>query len=370
MKKIVTAAIMAAMLAAAGTAGAYTVDERDVKVLLDGNPIEFDVPAQLIDGRTMVPVRAIFEALGAEVTYEEETETAVGKKGDTEVRITVNENALYKNGEKVEIDVPAMEIDWRILVPARAISQSFDADVDWDDATSTVYITTKSEEAKGNGAELEASAFAVGNGFAAKGRDAGELSADDRLVSVNKTEDGITVSHGGYYTNGKDWGGVAVKDAHKLDGMSVTIRFDEVPEINSSTDCWFSLCFLQKPQLFQVGDVAGNKGFMNLVRFASNKWEIYEGKNAFSGKETMMSVGENTFTLKKGDVITISAKLVDGNYQFTYTKGDDVVIVNYRDADFTKVFEDGKAHFVISASCDNTSKDAFKYTITDLTYAD
>lgn len=366
MKKIITAAVMAAMLAAAGTAGAYVVDERDVTVIVDGNKVEFDVPAQLIDGRTMVPVRAIFNALGADVDYDEATETAIGTKGDTEVKIKVNENVLYKNGKAVEIDVPAMEIDWRILVPARAISQSFEADVQWDDETSTVTITSAKEE-EGKSLELTADMFAAGNGFAVTGKDKTELSEDDRIVSVAKSDNGVTVSHGGYYTDGKNWGGVAIKDAHKLDGMSVTIKFDVVPEVSSGEDCWVSLCFLQKPQLFQVGDVAGNKGFMNLIRFSSNKWEIYEGKSQFTGKETLMATSGNTFALKSGDEVTISAKLVDGKYEFTYTKGDDVIVCKYDDAEFADVFEDGKAHFVISASCNGTSKNAFKYTITDVT---
>ena len=75
------------------------------------------------------------------------------------------------------------------------------------------------------------------------------------------------------------------------------------------------------------------------------------------------------FKVKTGDVLTVSAKLVDGKYEFTYVNGENKVSYTYEDEAFAKVFADGKAHLVISASCNGSAKDAFQYTITDYTYA-
>ena len=335
---------------------------RVITVLLNGKAIEFDVPPQLINGRTMVPLRAIFEELGAEVTWDDATQTAKGVKGNTTVTIKIGENALYKNGEKKELDVPAQLVNWRTLVPVRAISESYDVQVGWDDATSTVSLTT-TESAK-----LTADMFVAGNGFSVKGKDNAELSADDRKVTVADAENGVTVSHGGYYNDGKNWGGVAFKEAVKLDGASVTINFDTVPAVADGEDCWISVCFLNKPQLFQVGDVAGNKGFMNLIRFSNNKWEIYEGVTAFKNVKTL-DAATDMFKVKTGDVLTVSVKLVDGKYEFTYVNGDNKVSYVHEVEEFAGAFADGKAHLVIGASCNGSSKDAFKYTITDFTYS-
>ena len=349
----------------AGTPAAAPADPdagRVITVLLNGNPIAFDVPPQLINGRTMVPLRAIFEALGAEVTWDDATQTAKGVKGDTTVTIKIGENALYKNGEKKELDVPAQLVNWRTLVPVRAISESYDVQVGWDDATSTVSLTTAAP------AKLTADMFVAGNGFAVAGKNGDPLSEEDRKVTVAASDAGVTVSHGGYYNDGKNWGGVAFKEAVKLDGASVTIKFDKVPEVAAGEDCWISVCFLNKPQLFQVGDVPGNKGFMNLIRFSNNKWELYEGVTAFKNVKTL-DAATDMFKVKTGDVITVSVKLVDGKYEFTYVNGESKVSYTYESEEFAKAFADGKAHLVVAASCNGSAKDAFKYTITEYTYA-
>lgn len=113
-----------------------------VSVYINGVQISFDVPPQIINGRTMVPLRAIFEALGAEVSWEAETSTAVSKRGSTEIRITIGENRLLKNGNEIAIDVPAQIVDSRTLVPARAIAESYNCSVFWDGENRIVRILT------------------------------------------------------------------------------------------------------------------------------------------------------------------------------------------------------------------------------------
>ncbi|MCH5209378.1 MAG: copper amine oxidase N-terminal domain-containing protein [Oscillospiraceae bacterium] len=121
-----------------------------IKVYVDGEQLDFDVNPIIESERTLVPMRAIFEALGAEVTWDQDTRTASAVKGDDTVEITIDSNTLYKNGTAVELDVPAQIIGERTLVPVRAISESFDADVLWDGETQSVIITnaepTKSPE--------------------------------------------------------------------------------------------------------------------------------------------------------------------------------------------------------------------------------
>ncbi|MBQ3110725.1 MAG: copper amine oxidase N-terminal domain-containing protein [Clostridia bacterium] len=85
-------------------------------------------------------MRAIFEALGAEVSWDNDTRTAIGKKGNVEVKITIGENVLYKNGEAITLDAPAEITNDRTMVPVRAISEAFGCTVNWDNDTKTVEI--------------------------------------------------------------------------------------------------------------------------------------------------------------------------------------------------------------------------------------
>lgn len=120
----------------------YVVAEENIAVLLDGNQIAFDVQPQMINDRTMVPMRAIFEALGATVEWDESTNTASAQKDDKSIIITIGSTDMYVNGEIVALDSPACVVDNRTLVPVRAISESFGLNVNWDEGTKTVKITT------------------------------------------------------------------------------------------------------------------------------------------------------------------------------------------------------------------------------------
>lgn len=103
-----------------------------IAVIVNGNKIEFDVEPQIINGRTMVPVRGIFEALNAAVEWDGNTQTVITKKDNTIIKFTINELSFKKNNELKDLDVPAQIIDGRTLVPVRAIGESFDCTVDWD----------------------------------------------------------------------------------------------------------------------------------------------------------------------------------------------------------------------------------------------
>lgn len=96
---------------------------------------------ELLNGRTLVPLRSIFEAMGADVTWDNATNTAVAKRGKVEVKITIGASEIYKNGKVVTIDVPAQLMNDRTMVPTRVIAESFGALVEWNDSGRTVLIT-------------------------------------------------------------------------------------------------------------------------------------------------------------------------------------------------------------------------------------
>lgn len=114
--------------------------EDDIKVLVDGQKIEFDVPPQIIDDYTFVPMRAIFEALGAEVQWFGKTQTITASKDTTNIEMTIASNEMFVGKDKVMLDVPPQIVNGRTLVPVRAVAESFKCQVDWDGATRTVSI--------------------------------------------------------------------------------------------------------------------------------------------------------------------------------------------------------------------------------------
>ena len=131
MKKLLS--FLLALMLLASTAGA-------VDLYVDMNLIETDTPPTIVDGRTLVPVRAIFEAIGATVTWDGATSTATGVRGDTTVVIQINNTTAYVNGEARVLDVPAQLINERTMVPARFISEAMGCDVTWDGNTSTAAV--------------------------------------------------------------------------------------------------------------------------------------------------------------------------------------------------------------------------------------
>lgn len=111
-----------------------------IKVFLNGKQLTFDVKPMLINSRTMVPMRVIFEALGAEVSWDGETQTAIGETKKTTVKITISKDYLLKNDSIVVLDSPAVIISGRTLVPVRAIAESLDCKVEWYGETQVVEI--------------------------------------------------------------------------------------------------------------------------------------------------------------------------------------------------------------------------------------
>ena len=115
----------------------------EIRVSLDDSFLGFDQPPVIVNDRTMVPFRGIFEALGATVDFNEATRQAVGTLDGTTVLITIDQDSAIVNGQFVELDAPAfiMEETGRTLVPLRFIAESFDAEVEWNGTQRIVEIT-------------------------------------------------------------------------------------------------------------------------------------------------------------------------------------------------------------------------------------
>lgn len=148
LKKFLCTLLSAAMITAAAASPSFAAD--DISVTLDGRKLSFDVPPQIINERTMVPLRAIFEALGADVDWNQATQTVTSSKDDITIRLTIDSNIMYVNGNTVVLDTPACVVNERTLVPVRAISEAFNTTVDWDNDTRTVIISSQPSNSQTN----------------------------------------------------------------------------------------------------------------------------------------------------------------------------------------------------------------------------
>ena len=104
-------------------------------------PVEFDVAPIVKDDRTFVPVRGIFEILGAEIGWDDSTRTATIKTSSASVSVTIDHKQALVNGNLTSLDAAPFLQDGRTLIPLRFISENLGYQVGWDEATQTVTIT-------------------------------------------------------------------------------------------------------------------------------------------------------------------------------------------------------------------------------------
>ncbi len=114
--------------------GSYELPQRSsgtYRVLLDGKKLTFDVEPVNRSGRLLVPMRAIFEGLGAEVSWDGAARTASAVLGGRSVSVTIGSTAAVVNGRAATLDVPAEIVSARTLVPLRFVMTALGADVEY-----------------------------------------------------------------------------------------------------------------------------------------------------------------------------------------------------------------------------------------------
>lgn len=120
--------------------GLVTFANSDVALVLDGKKVETDVPPIIVEGRTLVPYRALIESMGGTVYWEEKASMATAILGNKKVQLTVNNKTAFVNGVRQDLDVPPTIKDGGVLIPVRFVLENLDCKVNWDDKTRSVLI--------------------------------------------------------------------------------------------------------------------------------------------------------------------------------------------------------------------------------------
>jgi len=140
MKFILSAAVLALAL---GIFMPAALQASEVNISIDGVQVQFaDQEPVIVDGRTLVPLRGVFEALGFTVDWDQDTLTASLVDANYEVLITIDEDNFTANGWERALDVPAMLMEGRTMLPIRTVLETVGFGVAWDEDTNTVEIMT------------------------------------------------------------------------------------------------------------------------------------------------------------------------------------------------------------------------------------
>ena len=130
-KKIISVICMISILSGIGLASISAKND-GITVVYDGKEISFDVEPEIINNRVMVPMRAVFEAFGAKVKWSNAEKKVTAKKKSKTVEMTIGSTEMTKNDETYEFDTAPVIIDGRTLVPIRAIGEMLGVDVEWE----------------------------------------------------------------------------------------------------------------------------------------------------------------------------------------------------------------------------------------------
>ncbi|MEI3163947.1 MAG: copper amine oxidase N-terminal domain-containing protein [Lachnospirales bacterium] len=139
MKKFVALTLSTLMMCS-------SVFANGISVNLNGENVEFSNQSPVIvEGRTLIPLRGVFEKLGYEISWDNETKTATFTKENTVVKVTVNANNFTINDGSVNLDVPAQIVNGSMMLPLRAVGEATGLKVDWDNDTKTVKLNSESD---------------------------------------------------------------------------------------------------------------------------------------------------------------------------------------------------------------------------------
>lgn len=118
-------------------------EAKPIRTYLNGRELAFDVPPLVDRGRTLVPARGLFEALGATVTWDPSTRTVSAFLGENELLLRIDDDQAYVNGGPVSLEVPPRILEGRTLIPLRFVSEGLGAGVRWDPEQQAIAIESR-----------------------------------------------------------------------------------------------------------------------------------------------------------------------------------------------------------------------------------
>lgn len=116
--------------------------KQEIKVFLNGNEVYFhNAKPTVVDRRTLIPLRGVFEKMGYNIEWNGENKSSTLSNNVQSIVVKNGYSSMLVNGQSVKLDVPAKIIDDHFMIPIRAVAESTGANVSWDGIKKHIYIT-------------------------------------------------------------------------------------------------------------------------------------------------------------------------------------------------------------------------------------
>lgn len=122
--------------------GSVSFTKAPLDVYINGAKQSFDQPPVVENGRTLVPLRGIFENLGATVQWDTQKQLVTADRSGIKFRMDIGSNLPTVNGLEIPVDVPAKIVNGRTLVPIRYVGETLGATVNYDEGNRTINLTS------------------------------------------------------------------------------------------------------------------------------------------------------------------------------------------------------------------------------------
>ncbi|MCR8659515.1 copper amine oxidase N-terminal domain-containing protein [Paenibacillus endoradicis] len=138
MKKLIMLLLTIILLVPTGVSAANNLSI--IKVYVDGEQLVFDIDPIQTEGTTLVQFTTVFKALGLQYSWDQKTKTVTGYNDDITLKLTIGNKTAIVNGEKVTLLVAPKVVNGNTLIPLRFVSEATGADVEWNKDTRTITI--------------------------------------------------------------------------------------------------------------------------------------------------------------------------------------------------------------------------------------
>ena len=146
VKKLVVVFIIIGLIFVSSPDLIVHAQNKEIGVVINGEIQQFDAAPISINGSVLVPMRAIFEKMHAKLSWNEGKQQVSATKGATQIVLTINRKTAWINGKAVSLNVAPQLVNGKTMVPLRFVGEALHADVKWDQKKNAVDITFSNQE--------------------------------------------------------------------------------------------------------------------------------------------------------------------------------------------------------------------------------
>ena len=226
------------------------------KVTLDGNRIDTENLARVVNGRTMIPVRCLAEQMGADVSYDSTLKAARIVRAGVEIIMPIGSKTCTVNGEPFQMDVAPYIENGRTMIPARYVSELFGQNIQWISETRTAAVTENKALAGDTNLEQWAMAMGAYLGAANNGGNLTVFGGKGRGIPYSKEVIGQPTAMGTVYTY--EWARYMLEN-----GWSIHDRAELIETVCAMTVAGHNASFLHDVNMISSMTDAQYRAFLS-----------------------------------------------------------------------------------------------------------